>query len=286
MYQAHFGLQQAPFRITPDADYFFEGGQRGELLAALLYAVSQGEGLIKVTGEVGTGKTMLSRVLAERLPPNVDVVYLINPNIDQRELLESIADELGISLLDSHAGTLLRSLRLLLIARYAAGRQVVVVIDEAHAMPEGTLEAVRLLSNLESSKHKLLQLVLFGQPELDIVLAKPSLRQVRDRITQAFFLGPLTPVEVSAYLDFRIQVAGYSRETALFDPGAIRLLSKRSAGWVRRLNILADKSLLSAFAQGREVVSATDVQRAWLDSEHTVSGVRAWLRARRHQFFR
>ena len=155
MYLKHFGLSEAPFRITPHTDFFFDGADRGTTLDALVYAVLHDEGIVKVSGEVGSGKTMLCRVLLERLPAQVETVYLANPSLTRDELLRSIADELGITLGSETGRVPMRGLFVHLIGLYAQGRRVVILIDEAHAMPDETLEQVRLLSNLESTRHDL-----------------------------------------------------------------------------------------------------------------------------------
>src|SRR5437870_2276506 len=167
MYLEHFGLGEAPFRITPHTEFFFSGANRGATLDALLYATTHDEGIIKISGEVGSGKTMLCRVLMERLPKHVDIVYLCNPSLSREDILYAIADELALVLPENaRASAVMRALQTHLIKVYGEGRRVVVLVDEAHAMPVETLEEVRLLSNLESNRNKLLQLVLFGQPEL------------------------------------------------------------------------------------------------------------------------
>src|SRR5512143_445618 len=177
MYREHFGLTEAPFRITPHTDFFFAGANRGATLEALIYAITHDEGIVKVGGEVGSGKTMLCRMLMERLPPDVDTVYLANPLLSRDDILFAIADELRFELPRERSSAVMRSLQQHLIALYGEGRQVVLLVDEAHAMPRDTLEEIRLLSNLESQRHKLLQIVLFGQPELDEVLERPEMRQ-------------------------------------------------------------------------------------------------------------
>ena len=192
MYLEHFGLDEAPFRITPHTDFFFDGADRGTTLEGLLYAIQYDEGIVKVSGEVGSGKTMLCRVLMERLPQNVETIYLANPSLTRDEILRAIAEDLKLETTGDSARVLMRELQDHLIASHASGRRVVILIDEAHAMPEDSLEQVRLLSNLETSRHKLLQIVLFGQPELDQMLAATSLRQLRDRITHSFRMRPLT----------------------------------------------------------------------------------------------
>ena len=269
MYLAHFGLAESPFRITPHTDFFFDGADRGTTLEALVYAVLNDEGIVKVSGEVGSGKTMLCRVLLERLPETVDTVYLANPSLTRDELLRSIADELGISLATDGTRVAMRELFEHLIERYAQGRRVVILIDEAHAMPEDTLEQVRLLSNLESSRHKLLQIVLFGQPELETALAKPSLRQLKDRITHGFRMRPLSEAEIATYVSFRMRAAGY-RGPDVFSSRAISLIARASDGLSRRINILADKSLLAAFANGGHAVTDREARTAIRDSEFAV----------------
>ncbi|HNG39567.1 MAG TPA: AAA family ATPase, partial [Accumulibacter sp.] len=191
MYLEHFGLNEAPFRITPHTDFFFDGAKRGATLDALIYAITHDEGIVKVSGEVGSGKTMLCRMLLEKLPPNVETVYLANPMLSRDEILRTLAEELRIPLDEVPSHQLLRTLQERLLEIYGAGRQVVVLIDEAHAMPPEALEEIRLLSNLESNRHKLLQIVLFGQPELDARLAESAMRQLNDRITHHFVLEPL-----------------------------------------------------------------------------------------------
>ena len=208
LYLEHFGLSEPPFRITPHTDFFFEGAERGTTLEALTYAVLHDEGIVKVSGEVGSGKTMLCRMLMERLPREVETIYLATPSLAADEILHAIADDLDLELPERRTAAL-RELQEHLIRLYAAGRRVLILIDEAHVMPDDTLEQVRLLSNLESNRHKLLHIVLFGQPELDETLAKPSLRQLRDRITQSFRMRPLATSEVAKYLSFRMRAAGY-----------------------------------------------------------------------------
>jgi len=274
MYLQHFGLAESPFRITPHTDFFFAGARRGATLDALLYAITHDEGIVKVCGEVGSGKTMLCRVLMERLPESVFTVYLANPSLSREDILFALADELGIALPEhSRPATALRALQEKLVELYAAGRQVVVLIDEAHAMPVDTLEEIRLLSNLESNRHKLLQLVLFGQPELNDTLARPDMRQLRERITHNFSLAPLTLVDIGAYLDFRMRAAGY-HGPEVFSAEAVKRIAQSSHGLTRRINILADKALLAAFAAGTHQIGTTEVAAAVRDAEFaTLPGV-------------
>lgn len=266
LYLDHFGLGEPPFRITPHTDFFFDGADRGATLEALIYAVLHDEGIVKVSGEVGSGKTMLSRVLMERLPAHADTIYLATPSLAADEILHAIADELELALSQERRTVALRELQEHLIRLYAAGRRVVILIDEAHVMPEDTLEQVRLLSNLESNRHKLLQIVLFGQPELDATLAKTSLRQLRDRITHSFRMRPLSVPEVAKYLAFRMRAAGY-RGPELFTPPAAALIARAADGLTRRINILADKSLLAAYTENTHAVTPRQARAAIRDSE-------------------
>ena len=273
LYLDHFGLSEPPFRITPHTDFFFEGAERGTTLEALTYAVLHDEGIVKVSGEVGSGKTMLCRMLMERLPKEVDTIYLATPSLASEEILHAIADDLALELPERRTAAL-RELQEHLIRLYGAGRRVVILIDEAHVMPEDTLEQVRLLSNLESNRHKLLHIVLFGQPELDETLAKPSLRPLRDRITQAFRMRPLVTGEVAKYLSFRMRAAGY-RGPEIFSPGAIARIARASAGLTRRINILADKALLAAYTENTHSITERHAKAAIADSEFAAATPRS-----------
>jgi MSHA biogenesis protein MshM len=267
MYLEHFGLSEAPFRITPHTDFFFGGANRGATLDALIYAITHDEGIVKVSGEVGSGKTMLCRVLMERLPDKVTTIYLANPSLSRDDILYAIADELNLPIAENaRTATVLRSLHTHLIDSFSEGRQVVVLIDEAHAMPVETLEEIRLLSNLESNKHKLLQLVMFGQPELNAVLSRPDMRQLKERITHNFVLEPLIHTDISGYIDFRMRAAGYKGPN-LFGAEAIKGISKASLGLTRRVNIIADKALLAAFALGRHEIGPGEVATAINDCD-------------------
>jgi MSHA biogenesis protein MshM len=266
LYLEHFGLTEAPFRITPHTDFFFDGADRGTTLEALLYATLHDEGIVKVVGEVGSGKTMLCRMLMERLPPHVETIYLANPSVTRDEVLLTVADELKVNAAAGRATSVLHALQERLIESFARGRRTVVLIDEAHAMPEDALEQVRLLSNLETSRHKLLQIVLFGQSELDDILAKLSMRQLKDRITHSFRTRPLSAAEVATYVSFRMRAAGY-RGPDVFTPPALARIARASGGLTRRINILADKALLAAFSEGAHAVTAKQVRAAIDDSE-------------------
>lgn len=267
MYYPHFGLKEPPFKITPNTDFFFSGGNRGAILDALVYAITNGEGIIKVVGEVGSGKTMLCRMLQTILPEKIESIYLANPSVAPEDVLHAIAFELQLKL-PKNADRLkvMQELQAYLLARYSEGRQVVIFVEEAQGMPIATLEEIRLLSNLETKQDKLLQIVLFGQPELDENLNQEQIRQLRERITHRFNLGPLQTRDVGEYLIFRLRAAGY-HGPHLFTESAIKELSKASEGLVRRVNILADKALLSAFADNVYQVTPKHIHAAVHDSE-------------------
>lgn len=267
MYLEHFGLREAPFRITPHTEFFFSGASRGATLEALIYAITHDEGIVKVSGEVGSGKTMLCRMLLERLPADVETVFLANPSLSRDEIFQAIGEELRAPMSDnSSSHQLLRALQQRLIEIYANGRQVVLMIDEAHAMPTETLEEIRLLSNLESNRHKLLHIVLFGQPELDLHLRQPAMRPLKERITHNFALEPLRSSDIASYLAFRLRAAGY-RGPELFTAGAIERISRASEGLTRRVNIIADKALLAAFADNRLLIDERQARAAIRDAQ-------------------
>ncbi|PKO44600.1 MAG: general secretion pathway protein [Betaproteobacteria bacterium HGW-Betaproteobacteria-22] len=276
MYYPHFGLKEPPFRITPNTDFFFSGGNRGAILDALIYAIVNGEGIIKVVGEVGSGKTMLCRMLQTILPEKIESIYLANPSVAPEDVLHAIAFELQLKL-PKNADRLrvMQELQAHLLKRHAEGRQVVIFVEEAQGMPLATLEEIRLLSNLETKQDKLLQIVLFGQPELDVNLNQEHIRQLRERITHRFNLGPLQTSEVGDYLIFRLRAAGY-HGPHLFSNAAIKTLSNAAQGLVRRVNILADKALLAAFADNVYQVTPKHVKAAIQDSEF--DGQSAWLK--------
>ena len=266
MYLEHYGLTEAPFRITPDPNFFFTGAKRGATLDALLYSVTHDEGIVKVSGEVGCGKTMVCRMLIERLPAHVLAIYLANPAASREDILHSIADELQVSAANLRPSAIMRSLQERLIRLRSEGRQVVLLIDEAHALSVETLEEIRLLSNLESEHHNLLQLVLFGQPELNRILARSDMRQLKERITHHFALESLGLADVAVYLNFRMRAAGY-RGPGIFNPSAVKLIAKVSQGLTRRINVLADKSLIAAFGENTHQVARRHVRSAIRDSE-------------------
>ncbi|OGS90643.1 MAG: hypothetical protein A2Z95_04210 [Gallionellales bacterium GWA2_60_18] len=266
MYLEHFGLNEPPFRITPVTEFFFSGANRGEILDALIYSLSEAEGIIKVSGEVGSGKTMLCRMLLERLPGYIETIYLANPSLSREEMLYAIADALGLDIKGERVGVIMQNIQNRLESLAREGKRVVVLVDEAHAMPLDTLEELRLLYNLQVGNFKLLQIVLFGQPELNAKLEQPNMRQLKDRIVHHFHMQPLSRNVLESYLMFRMRAAGYHGPD-VFSPAAIKQIANASNGLMRRVNILADKSLLAAFVEDTHNIEPRHVQAAMRDSE-------------------
>jgi len=276
MYEAHFGLREPPFGITPDTSFAYACNSHQEALNTLLVAARNGEGFMKVTGEVGTGKTLLCRRFLATLDARFVSAYVPNPYLEPRTLMFALADELGISLpRESDQHQLLKELARALLNFARQGKTIVVCLDEAQAMPQETLEALRLLTNLETEKRKLLQVVLFGQPELDERLAHESVRQLRQRITFQYRLSALNVEEVDHYLAHRLRVAGY-RGSRLFVPGAARRLHRASRGVPRLVNIIAHKSLLLAFGEGLQQVLPHHVRDAARDTPAAAPRARWW----------
>jgi MSHA biogenesis protein MshM len=277
MYLEHFGLKEYPFGITPDTSFFFSANGYQQALNTLLIAARTGEGFIKITGEVGTGKTLLCRIFMASIGREFEIAYIPNPSLEPQALLMALAEELGVDI-DSNTGQhhLIKSINLALLNFASQDKRVLVCIDEAQAMPLETMEALRLLTNLETEKQKLLQVVIFGQPELDVKLNHESIRQLKQRITFDFKLGALTNDEMHYYLNHRLVVAGY-QGGRLFSPEALKLLRKKTQGIPRLVNILAHKSLMSAYGKGGRVVERNDVIAASEDTGSTRnSGWNVW----------
>ncbi|BEJ51368.1 MSHA fimbrial biogenesis protein MshM [Aeromonas dhakensis] len=269
MYLNHFGLQEAPFGLTPNTGFYYGLPTHEEALQVLNWALAQGEGFIKVTGEVGTGKTLLCRKLLSELGSEerpVRLAWLPNPHLSPAELRIALALELGLPVRDQSELDLTDRIHRHLISLHRQGSRVVVLIDEAQALPDETLEAIRLFGNLETESSKLLQIVLFGQPELDVRLAKPHLRQLRQRIGFSYCLRPLRFDETRAYLEHRLQISGY-RGAPLFGGRALRQLWRASRGIPRLINILAQKCLMLAYGQGARQIDSRLVRLAVRDTD-------------------
>ncbi|MEI2773091.1 MAG: AAA family ATPase [Candidatus Competibacter sp.] len=262
MYATHFGLRELPFAITPDPAYIYLSQHHREALAHLLYGTGENGGFVQLTGEVGTGKTTLIRALLEQGLDRTDIALCLNPCLTVEELLAVICDELGVAYSHEHQTLkpLLDALNAHLLRAHAAGRHTVLIVDEAQNLSREVLEQIRLLTNLETTKHKLLRIILVGQPELRELLARPDLRQLAQRITARYHLQPLTQEETSAYIDHRLRIA--DGHGGLFTPSARRAVHRRSGGIPRLINVICDRALLGAYSQGARRVDARMILRA------------------------
>jgi len=277
IYLSHFGLREPPFGITPDTSFFYACASSQEALNTLLVAVANGEGFLKITGEVGTGKTLMCRKFLATLDDNWVSAYVPNPNLEPKTLLLALAEEMKVKLdggLDQHH--LLKALTLALLDFARQKKRVVVCLDETQAMPLESLETLRLLTNLETEKRKLVQVILFGQPELDERLAHQSIRQLRQRITFQHHLGTLTREETEYYLAHRLAIAGYLGE-GVFAPGAVNRIYRASRGVPRLVNILANKAMMLAYGEGSRRVTAQHARAAAADTPASFALSRAWL---------
>lgn len=277
MYLEHFGLRTFPFGITPDTSFYFDSPSHQEALNVLLVALRSGEGFLKVTGEVGTGKTLLCRRLLNQLDAEFVTAYIPDPFLTPTALRMALAEELGIKCtrnVGQHA--LLKLITERLVELNATGKRVVLLLDEAQALPDDSLEALRLLTNLETEKDKLLLVVLFGQPELDERLGQKKFRQLRQRIIFSHSLRPLSAQECSAYLQHRLAIAGGGGRE-FFDTRACGTLAEASRGIPRLLNIISHKALMAGFGQGAARISNAQIHRAIADTEDATP-VSLWRR--------
>ena len=276
MYAAHFGLREPPFAITPDPAYVYLSRHHQEALAHLLYGVGENGGFVQLTGEVGTGKTTLIRTLLEQRLENVDVALCLNPRLTVEELLATVCDELGASSpREPHTlKALLDALNAHLLQTHAAGRRTVLILDEAQNLSREVLEQIRLLTNLETAKHKLLRIILVGQPELRALLARPDLRQLAQRITARYHLPPLDRRATVAYIHHRLRVAG-GRED-LFTRSAQQTVYRHSGGVPRLINIICDRALLGAYGRGARRVTARLARAAAREALHGGAGGWNW----------
>jgi MSHA biogenesis protein MshM len=266
MYRQHFGLKEHPFSLTPDTQFYYSSQSHREVLSTLLLALRHSEGFIKVVGEVGTGKTMLSRKLLASLGEQFLTAYIPNPYLTPDELKWFLAEELGIRYSpEIPSYQLLKEINLRLVELAQQRRQVVLIVDEAQAMPRETIEALRLLTNLETEKNKLLQVVLFGQPELDALLDRPDLRQLKQRIVFSEYLQTIPKNSIADYLGYRLKSAGHEGGN-LFSAQAIRLLYKASGGVPRLINVIAHKALLAAYGQAGNKVLRRHMVSAIIDT--------------------
>lgn len=273
-YRAYFKLKVNPFTLTPDTDLYYPSDEHEAIRRSLEFAVDRGDGIVKVSGEVGTGKTLLSRLLiADINGKKIEFAYLINPQEDPNWIIGAVCREFGVD--PDPANDPFHALNEFLIRQYRRKKRgAVVIVDEAQALGEAGLEAVRRLSNLETEKHKLLQIALFGQTELDRLLARPSLRQLQQRIEFSFAVPPLPREIVIRYIRYRIACAcdDMALADALFEEKALKRIAKMSGGNPRVINILADKSLIAAFGHGAARVTVQHVGEAIADSREIIAG--------------
>jgi general secretion pathway protein A len=262
MYTSFFGLNEKPFTITPDPRYLFMSERHGEGLAHLVYGVTESGGFIQLTGEVGTGKTTLVRTLLGQIPDEVDIALILNPQLTAVEFLMAICEELGIQLPKQKysAKALVDALNQHLLESHSRGRRTILLIDEAQNLSEGVLEQLRLLTNLETARQKLLQIILIAQPELREKLGQESLRQLAQRVTGRYHLEPLSSEETFKYIDHRLRVAGALTE--IFPPSAKREVFRLSAGVPRVINVICDRALLGAYSRETRTVDRRLVRKA------------------------
>lgn len=267
MYLYHFGLTELPFTLTPNTNFYMPMTMHNEALAVLTTALKTGEGFIKVTGEVGTGKTLLCRKLLNDIPAHFITAYIPNPYLNPDELRRAVAVELGVKQAQRMSVQLLtQRIQARLLELHGNGHSVVLILDEAQALPAASLEALRLFTNLETETRKLLQVVLFAQPELDDRLATQEFRQLRQRITFAYKLRPMNSSEVQQYIQHRLLVAGY-KGAELFSPKVCQKITKMSQGVPRVVNILCHKMLMLAFGQGHYQLNSALLALAVEDTE-------------------
>jgi general secretion pathway protein A len=263
MYTSFFGLRDKPFAITPDPRYLFMSERHAEALAHLHYGINEAGGFIQLTGEIGTGKTTLVRSLFDKMPGHAEVAVILNPQLSPHELLLKICQEIGVGIPGERRDSTKEVIDLLnehLLDAHAAGRRVIVIIDEAQTLNAATLEQVRLLTNLETATAKLLQIILIGQPELRDVLAQSNLQQLAQRITGRYHLAPLAVAETAAYVRHRLKVAGSTRE--IFTDGALRETHRVTGGVPRLINVVCDRALLGAYTEDKHSIDTGMVRRA------------------------
>ncbi|MDB6062860.1 MAG: peptidoglycan-binding domain 1 [Verrucomicrobiaceae bacterium] len=262
MYNHHFGFSEAPFSIAPDPRYLYLSEQHREALAHLVYGIGDHGGFVVLTGEVGTGKTTVCRCLLQQVPAHIDIAVIVNPKLNAHELLQTICDELGVAQAEEKpsAKQLLDALNMFLLATHARGRNAILIVDEAQNLAPDVLEQLRLLTNLETNERKLLQLILLGQPELNTLLAQPSLRQLSQRITARYHLRPLARDEVVSYIEHRVAVAGGRGQ--LFSKAAIAKIFRFSKGIPRLINLLCDRALLGVYSENGGEVDTAMIRRA------------------------
>ena len=265
MYQSFFGLKEPPFNVTPDPRFIYLSRHHLEALSALLYGIESRRGFIEITGEIGAGKTTLCRTLLKEIQGRAHSAFIFNPKLSELELLQTIVEDFGVQPRGKRRKDYFDALNRFLLEELEKGNNAVLIIDEAQNLTPRALEQIRLLSNLETTREKLLQIILVGQPELRALLARPDLAQLRQRITIRYHLISLNREETEKYLVHRLRVAG--SEERLFTPEAIDKIFEQSGGIPRLINVLADRALLAAFSKGMRIVETALVEAAQSDLE-------------------
>jgi general secretion pathway protein A len=262
MYEEHFGLKELPFSIAPDPRYLYLSEQHREALAHLVYGIKSDGGFVLLTGEVGTGKTTVCRCLLEQIPESSNIAFILNPKVSAEELMAAICDELGIGYPEGNTSNkvFVDTINAYLLDAYARGRRTVLILEEAQNLRPEVLEQIRLLTNLETNRQKLLQIIMIGQPELKEILSRPDMLQLSQRITARYHIGPLSEEEVGAYVNHRLAVAG--AKSQLFPDRIIGRLYRLSRGIPRRINVICDRALLGAYVQGKEKVDSKTLTTA------------------------
>lgn len=270
MYNEFFHFDEPPFNITPDPRFLYYSPAHREAYEHVMYGITQRKGFIELTGEVGSGKTTLCRAVLAHLGPSTDTALVLNPCLTGAQLLRAILNDFGLEVRGRDRLTYIERLNEFLLAKYAEGINVAVIIDEAQDLSPSLMEEVRLLSNLETDQHKLMQLVLCGQPELKKRLQRPDLRQLRQRITVRYHLRPLSLEETMLYIQHRLNIAG-ARGGVVFEPKAVREVYRYARGGPRLINAVCDNALLAAFVRRVRIVDVRCVRRAIAQVEGTAA---------------
>jgi general secretion pathway protein A len=271
MYCQFYGLKERPFNVTSDPSFFFLSRKHNEALSHLSYGVSQRKGIIVLTGEIGTGKTTLCRFFLNRLGQKVKTAFILNPNLSDVQLLEAIIRDFGISLKDASRLGPVAALNKFLLSEAMTGNNIILIIDEAQNLKPRQLEQVRLLSNLETEKDKLLQVILVGQPELNQRLDMHELRQLRQRVMVRYHVSPLEHEEIKEYINHRLATAG-SRGSIRFSDEAIKAVADFSSGTPRLINMFCDRALLAGFAAGVSTIDTNVINRCFEELESYSAG--------------